>query len=56
MVILSLIVFLTAVGIVYSVLIVGKKADEKMQILMDNKVQDPERCFRGKEEVQEKKT
>lgn len=35
MFILLLILFLAAVGIVYSVLIVGKRADEKKQILMD---------------------
>lgn len=48
MVILSLALFLVAVGIVYSVLIVGKRADEKMKILMDNKIQEPERYFREK--------
>lgn len=35
MFILLLILFLAAVGILYSVLIVGKRADEKKQILMD---------------------
>lgn len=55
MVILSLVVFLVTVGVLYSALIVGKRADEKIQIFKNKKIQDTDVCIRKKEEVLKRK-